>query len=148
MAEQLKNLAERYFRGVYGGDPSVVNELAGEDIVSSYPIFEQLFGSPVVRGRAAMAAFAQRFGAKWIEPRITIHETVAEGDRVVLVWSFRARDRDAVGQAGSADGQAHSWGGITLLRFNGAGQIVEEIGEESAPGPIGRLRAGDATGES
>ena len=150
MAEQLRNLAEQYFRAVYGGDPSVVNELAGEDIVSSYPIFEQLFGTPVIRGRAAVAAFAKRFGTKWSDAHITIHESVEEGDRVVLVWSFRARDSDASRQPASPTDREQAWGGITLLQFNSSGKVVSEIGEESAPGPSGRLAesAGSVSCES
>jgi hypothetical protein len=148
MAEPLRNLAERYIRAVYGGELLVVNELAGDEIIVSYPIFEQLFGTPVLRGRAAVAAFAKRFGAKWLEPQITIHESVAEGDRVVLVWSFRARDRDAIQPGESPADRKQAWGGITVLQFNSSGQVVKEIGEESAPGPFGRLQTGDAAGES
>jgi hypothetical protein len=36
-------------------------------------------------------------------------------------------------------GQKKSWGGITLIRFNEAGKIEAEIGEESEPGSIERM---------
>ena len=61
MGTDLKSIAERYLRGLYGGDPSVVDRFASEDIISSYPIFEQLFGTPTIRGREALAAFSVRF---------------------------------------------------------------------------------------
>jgi hypothetical protein len=35
--------------------------------------------------------------------------------------------------------EEHSWGGITLYRFDEEGKIVAEIGEESAPGPLERV---------
>jgi PBP1b-binding outer membrane lipoprotein LpoB len=38
---ERKAVAERFFRGVYGGNPTVVDELAGPDIVVSYPIFQE-----------------------------------------------------------------------------------------------------------
>lgn len=59
---------------------------------------------------------------------------------MVLVWSFSARDTEAeAGEAGSA------WGGISLFRFDAEGKITAEIGEESSPGPMGRL--GKTVGE-
>ncbi len=143
MDDDLRQVAERYFRGVYGGDSAVVSELAGEDVVCTYPIFASLFGAPAIRGRAAVAAFARRFGARWADARITIHESVAEAGRVVLIWSFRARQREGGGGPGAPAAPEQAWGGITLFRFDAAGKIVAEIGEESAPGPVGRLRTDD-----
>lgn len=139
MEELRKARVERYIRGVYGGDPSVVDELAGDEIVSSYPIFTELFGAPTVRGREAMKQFVNRFGSRWTQARLSVHEAIEEGDRVVLVWSFRARRRGAGGQGQPPTDKEHRWGGITLFRFNSEGKIVAEIGEESSPGPFARL---------
>lgn len=126
-----RDAAERYFRGVYGGDPSVVDDLADDDIVVSYPIFETVFGAPVIRGRDAARRFAIRFAQRWTEPDMTIHESLVDGDVVVLIWSFRAK----------RDGSSHAWGGMTCVRFGASGRIVEDVGEESKPGPIARLQA-------
>lgn len=138
MNDKRHIVAERYFRGVYSGDPSVVDALAAEDIVCSYPIFERLFGTPALRGRQALKAFVRRFGSRWAEPQLTVHETVAEGARVVLLWSFRARSVDVAESAAAASRYTHEWGGITLFRFDDAGKIAAEIGEESTPGPWAR----------
>ncbi len=140
---EYKARAERFFQGVYGCDPSVVDDLAGDDIVVSYPIFEKLFNAPAIRGREAVNNFATGFCSRWADAQITFHEAVAEGDRVVLVWSFRARDIGSAQQDVPPTNEEHSWGGITLFRFDGAGKIVAEIGEESEPGPVERLEAGD-----
>jgi hypothetical protein len=134
---ERKALAERFFRGVYGCDPSVVQELGGDDIVISYPIFQNLFDTPAIRGREAVEQFATGFCNRWKDAQITIHEAVAERDNVVLVWSFQARNVES--------GQQAAWGGITLFRFDGTGKIVAEIGEESEPGPVERLAADGAT---
>ncbi len=136
-AAERKAVAERFFRGVYGCEPSVVPELGGDDILISYPIFEDLFDTPAIRGRESVEQFATGFCSRWKDAEITIHEAIAEGDRVALLWSFQARN--------VASGERSSWGGITLLRFDGTGKIVAEIGEESEPGPVERLAAGGAT---
>jgi hypothetical protein len=139
-----KAVAERYFRGVYGCQPSVIDELAAEEIAVTYPIFQTLFQSVSIRGRQAVKEFAARFCSKWTDARISIDDAVVEGDQVVLVWSFQARDTASVPTGEPPAHQEHRWGGITLFRFDGAGRIVAEIGEESEPGPIARLKEGTA----
>jgi hypothetical protein len=139
MEAEHKALAERFFRGVYGCDPSVVDDLAGDDIVVSYPVFEKLFNTPAIRGREAVKEFAIGFCKRWTDAQIIIHETVAEEDRVILIWSFRARNVGSGQQGKPSTYQEHSWGGITLYRFDEFGKIVAEIGEESEPGPIERI---------
>jgi predicted SnoaL-like aldol condensation-catalyzing enzyme len=133
MNTDLKTIAERYLRGLYGGDPSVVNELASEDIISSYPIFEQLFGTPTIRGREAMVAFSVRFAKRWGNQHFEIFESLQDSNKVVLVWVFEAQRND------QETDDRQQWGGITFFRFNRSGQITEEIGEESSPGPVARL---------
>jgi len=138
---ERKAIAEHYLRGVYGCDSAVVDDLAGDGVVISYPIFEELFSSHALRGRKAVKEFSDRFCSRWEDARITVHDAVADGDSVFLLWSFSARF------VGSETGQSvdpppdqvQSWGGITLYRFDEAGKIVEEVGEESAPGPFERL---------
>jgi len=139
-------VAERYIRGVYGSDTSVVDDLASDEIVISYPIFESLFGTPAIRGREAVKAFVTRFGQKWVEPEVDFHEALVDGDRVVLLWSFRARDAAPPGPEQAAANQEHHWGGMTLIRFDETGKIVLEVGEESEPGPAGRLAGRAAAG--
>lgn len=132
--------AERFFRGIYSGDPSVVDELASPDIVVTYPIFATLFGTPVLRGKEAVKEFSIRFAKKWVEPEIVLDEVISEGRRVVLVWSFQARDRGD-GNTETATAPVKRWGGITVFHFDGTGRIAAEFGEESQPGPFGRLRS-------
>ncbi len=126
-----KALAEEFFRGVYGCDPSVVDQLAGDDVVISYPIFETLFDRPGIRGRDAVRGFATNFCKKWTNAQVTIHDSVSEGDKVVLVWGFKARN--------TGDGKEHEWGGLSLFRLDESGKIVAEMGLESTPGPFERM---------
>ena len=61
---------------------------------------------------------------------------------MVLMWSFRARDAGLGLQGNPPTYQEHRWGGITLFHFDESGRIEAEIGEESTPGPVGRLAKG------
>ena len=131
--------AEEYLRGIYGGDPSVVDRLTSEDIVVSYPIIQSVEGAPTLHGRDAVWALAERFSKKWSDPRLKIHETVFEGNRLVLLWSFRARSRDKTSPGQPSSDSEYSWGGITLIRFDDQGKVSAEIGEESSPGPMARV---------
>jgi uncharacterized protein (TIGR02246 family) len=130
---------ERFMRGVYGCDPSVVDALAADSVVLSYPIFEQLYHTPALRGRPAVRSFAEGFCSRWKEGRLTVHESLADGDNVVLVWSFRARFVGSESPGGPAAGEEQAWGGITFYRFDDSGKITAEIGEESTPGPMARV---------
>lgn len=136
--ESRKDLAERFLRGVYACGPSEVEELASDDIVLSYPVFETIFGTPALRGREAVLAFAARFCERWEDREITIHAAVEEGDSVVLIWSFRARSTAPESSEPASTNEMQSWGGITFYGFDSAGRISAEIGEESNPGPQGR----------
>lgn len=137
--EQQKTIAEKYFRGIYGCDSTVVDELASDNITVSYPIFQKIFNKSAIRGKDAVRNLANRFCSRWSEPKVTFHEAVAESDKVMFVWSFKARNVGSIQPGVSPTGQEESWGGITFIRFNKDGKIEAEIGEESSPGPIGRI---------
>lgn len=146
LAAERRDQAERFFRGVYGCGPEVVDELAADSVVLSYPIFADLYGTPAFKGREAVRGFAERFCSRWDEARFTFHERLADGDNVVLVWSFRARFVGPASPEGPAPGEEQAWGGITLYQFDDSGRIIGEIGEESTPGPMARLAEDTPTG--
>ena len=131
-----ERIAIAFLEGLYAGDTSVVDRYAGDDIVISYPVFEQLFGTPTIEGREAVRNFSARFASRWVDGKVSIHETVTDGDTVVLVWGFSARDAASDGPAAEA---RTSWGGITVYRFDADDRIVLELGEESDPGPASRV---------
>jgi len=143
LGAQRKATAERYFHGIYECDSSVVDELAADSIVVSYPVFETIFGIPAVRGSQAVKDFARHFCSRWIDGETTIERLVYEGDDVVLVWRFKAKN-GIPGEDGSPPTyEETAWGGITLIEFDRDGKIMAEVGEESTPGPFGRLEADD-----
>ena len=90
----------------------------------SYPIFAELYNTPVFRGQEAVRRFAERFCSRWKEAQFTFHESLADGDNVVLVWSFRARFVGSESPGGPVPGEEQGWGGITLYQFDDSGQIA------------------------
>lgn len=133
-----EGLAIEFLRGVYGGDPTVVDRLAAPDIVVSYPIFDEVLGAPSIQGREAVREFATGFGERWIDSEVTVHSMVSDADTVVVLWGFRARPAGS----GGGDDEAlpeRRWGGITLYRFDSDDRVVLEVGEESDPGPAARV---------
>ena len=135
-----KRLAVDFLRGIYAGDPSVVDNIAAPDIVVSYPIFGEIFKKPAIRGREAVRDFAIGFGERWVDANVTVRRVMAHGNEVVVVWDFQARSASP-GNSGEAESTKTAWGGITIYRFNGSDQIMLELGEESTPGPSARVPA-------
>ena len=135
-----KKLAVEFLRGVYTGDSSVVDQIAAPDIVVSYPIFGEIFSSPAIRGREAVRNFSIGFSKRWVEPIITVHHAMADGNTVVLIWEFQAKSTNP-GDSGKTESGKSAWGGVTIYRFNDSDQIMLELGEESTPGPLARVPA-------
>ena len=144
VTDQQKKLAERLLRSVYGGQPSGIDELISDNIVSSYPIFEQIFKTKAIRGREAFKNFANHFSKKWKDPEITIHERIGENNKVVFIWSFSATMMNDDGNGNTIPGESFSWGGFTYYEFDESNKINLEIGEESTPGPFSRLKVADS----
>jgi hypothetical protein len=141
MGNSLNVQAELFFRGVYGGDPSIVDKLASDGIIVSYPIFERLFNTKAIHGQKAVKDFATGFSKRWADIKIIIHESVTENNKVVLIWSFEGRNVGSVQEGEVPTNQRQRWGGITFYRFDDNGKIISEIGEESIPGPFERSEA-------
>jgi hypothetical protein len=133
--------AEQYLRALYSGDVAGVDGLVSEDIVISYPAFENLFGTSAIRGRKSARDFAIHFSGRWTDQKLKIHESISQGEKVVLLWEFSARYLGSSSPKPPATHERSTWGGITLIEFDGSGRIRAEIGEESSPGPIGRTNS-------
>ncbi len=135
---EYKAKAEQFFRGVYGCNASAIDELASDDIALSYPIFQQIYNTPTIRGLEAVKNFSKRFCSRWADAKITIHDSIAENNQVMLLWSFQARNVGAIGGNDAPTNEVHGWGGISYFHFDESGKIVSEVGEESDPGPHAR----------
>ena len=131
----LSGTAEAFFRGVYGCAPEGLVEISNPGVALSYPIFERLYDTSVIRGLESVTDFSASFCRRWASPTISIDQTIDDGERVVLVWSFSAIDQLAQDSAQTRQ----SWGGISVFDFDDSGRVLEEFGEESSPGPTARL---------
>jgi hypothetical protein len=98
-----------------------------------------LYKKKAIRGRKSVREFSERFCRNWKDARFTFHESIAEGNKVVLVWSFNARNAGTDHKDAETTNHEHSWGGITVIRFDKTGKIISEVGEESEPGPYERI---------
>jgi hypothetical protein len=139
-AVKYKALAERFFREEYGTNPSVVDEFAAEDIVVSYPSYQRFFGTSNIRGHEAVKKLSAGFCSRWKETQVTFQESIAEGNSVALVWSFKGRMVGSPSPDIQPTNKIESWGGITIYNFNKEGKILREYGLESVPGPIERMQ--------
>ena len=110
-----------------------MDALAADDIKVSYPIFRSIFGRPTLQGLQEVREFARGFNQRWADPQISIEETVEAAGRVVLRWSYQARDVGSRPGDSPPTNKVHRWTGITIYRFDERGKIVAEVGEESAP---------------
>ncbi|CAG5087748.1 nuclear transport factor 2 family protein [Parvicella tangerina] len=131
--EEFKKHSEQLFHSVYGGNLSEIDSLISDDIVASYPIFEQIFGSKSIQGREAYKNFAIGFNKRWTDAKINIHETIAEDKSVVLVWSFSAKRIKTEQDTSEVEKNLYSWDGITLYHFNEMGEVISETGKEGSP---------------
>ena len=127
------------FKSVYEGDISNIEKIASEKIVVSYPIFLKKFNQNALHGLEAYKQFASNFNSNWKDGEVTIHESISDGNKVVLIWSFKGTRVNLTDQDSKTE-QEFSWGGISVFRFDDFGKIVEEFGEESNPGPFNRLK--------
>ncbi len=131
----LADRAKEYLRAVYQNQPDQISEYIAEDMVMTYPIFQELFGKPGFRGSNEVENFARGFNERWEEGDLVIHEALQNDSKIALVWSF-----SAIWSADTSRQRQH-WGGITLLHFNESGQIIAEAGLENALGPHELLQA-------
>jgi len=135
-----KTIAEKYFRGIYGCDPSVVDRFANDSISVSYPVFMRLFNKTEIKGKKSVKNFASGFCSKWEEAQITIHDSILEENKLVLFWSFNAKFVGESQLNGPEKNTEHAWGGISLFLFDDEGKILSEIGEESPDGMFYHLK--------
>ena len=139
--DNQSSTAESFFRAIYGCAPENLTGVANPDVATSYPIFETLFDTQVIRGLDAVVAFSNSFCRRWGEPSIAIDDVIGDSDQVVLVWSFSANDQLAEDPAHARQ----SWGGISVFSFDDLGRVLSEFGEESSPGPSARMATSAAT---
>ncbi len=106
-----KQVARRYLEDFWNGDDvSVIDALVTPD-VTGYPGSGQaLQGSEVFKQRHA--ALRQVYS----EPHFAVEDLIAEGDKVLLRWSFCGRHSGPI-MGAAPTGKQITVGGMNLFRF-------------------------------
>ena len=133
--EKNKAIARRFSQILGKADLGLIDELASPEITVYYPAFPQ-----VIKGVAAFKERLTRFRAAFGDADMPIEEEIAEGDRVVLRWSFSATHQAEYppGSGIPPTGKRVKWTGITIYRIVD-GKVVDERGEEDIFGLMRQL---------
>ena len=137
--QELKTIAERYFRGIYGCDSTVVYISLLITSQSAIQYSKKYLTNLQSRGHDAVKHFSSHFCSRWNEAKISFPGNCCRVKQGSFDMDFKARNVGALQPDVPPTGEVKSWGGISLIRFNKAGKIEAEIGEESEPGPIERI---------
>jgi predicted ester cyclase len=120
--EKNKAIARRYNQIWSKGDLSIIDELASPEITVYFPAMPK-----VIKGIEALKEYFRRYPSLFGDGDIKVEEEIAEGDKVVLRWSFSFTHLGALGIP--ATGKRLKWTGISIYHIVG-GKVVDERGEE------------------
>jgi steroid delta-isomerase-like uncharacterized protein len=133
--EDNKHLALRLYDALNSGDVVAAGELVTDDYVENDPLPGQGTGREGLVDRFSMIV-------NGLAPRFTVHDVVAEGDRVVVRWTNAGTH---VGEFAGipATGQTFTIGGIDMYRVID-GRLAEhwhQLDQLSMLGQLGLLPA-------
>jgi steroid delta-isomerase-like uncharacterized protein len=107
-----RKFGEVWFEEVWNkGRREIITELMPPDVV----IHD---GNDTLRGPAEFEAFFDRLHSAFSEMRVTVHETIAEGDTECYRWTSTMR-HTGDGLGFPATGKVCRTTGITIVRFGG-----------------------------
>src|SRR3984893_6215478 len=120
MSDQNKALYRRILEEVWNqGKLDVIDELWAADSVT----YDASFPSGSNTGPQASRQFVQTTRAAFPDVRFTIHDQIAEGDKVVTRWTMTGTHRDAL-MGIPPTGRRVTVTGISIARFQ-AGRLGE-----------------------
>ena len=130
--EKNRAIAQR-FAQVWGkGELAIIDELASPTISVYYPTFPQ-----VIKGGEAFKQQLTEFRSAFPDGDIRVEEQIAEGEKVVLRWSFSGTHQGQL-KGIPATGKKVKWTGISIYRISD-GKVSEERGEEDIFGLLRQL---------
>jgi len=132
--EKNKTIA-RHFVQIWGkGDLSLIDELASPEITMYYPAFPRVVNGITGLKKFFTVGIPSIFGDRDVQ----VDEVIAEGEKVVLRWSFSLTHKGEWPQGTPATGKRLKWTGITIYRIVN-GRVVDEKGEEDYFGAFRQL---------
>ena len=132
--EKNKTIARRFVQIWGKGDPDLIDEIASPEITLYYPALPR-----VAKGIAAVKKFftvgiPSIFGDRDVQ----VDEVIAEGEKVVVRWSFSVTHIGEWPLGTPATGKRLKWTGITIYHIVN-GRVVDEKGEEDYFGAFRQL---------
>lgn len=121
--EENKNIALRFIQVWGDGDLDMIEQLAASSLSVNYPIM-----SKTVQGSRIFRKVMENFRSAFPDSRLIADEVIAEGDKVVIRWSFSGTHQGTLLNL-PASGKTVKWTGITIYRIIDR-KVVEERGEE------------------
>ncbi len=131
--------AMQYFKSVYVEDSGQLEKLISDNIVVTYPVFQEIFNKVGFSGKEEVIQFANHFKQKWYERSVKFRDVITEENKVVLIWTCTGK-QVAENPTNTDDAQKQTWGGITVIYFNDSGKINAEFGLENDTGPFELLQ--------
>lgn len=125
--ENNKAIARRFIQVWGDGNLDVVDELAAPSLVVRYPTIPQ-----VIQGSRAFRHVLAGFRSAFPDSALRVEEEIAEGEKVVIRWSFSGTHKGDILGVPPTDKKV-TWTGITIYRIVD-GKVVEEQGEEDFAG--------------
>ena len=116
-----KAIAHRFAQVWSAGCLHIVDELAAPDIVVSYPMPPE-----PIRGTEAFKVFLTELIAGLPDVKVTVDDTIAEGDQVACRWTWRGTHEGPL-FGFPPTGKPVQISGFTFYRIAG-GKVVEETG--------------------
>ena len=131
--EKNKAIARR-FSQVWGtANLDIIDELASPELTVRFPAFPD-----VIKGIAAFKETLARLRSAFGNGDVQIEEEIAEGEKVVLRWSYSATHQAEFPPGLRATGKRLKWTGISIYRIID-GKVVEDRGEEDYLGILRQL---------
>jgi steroid delta-isomerase-like uncharacterized protein len=131
-AEENKASALR-FAQIWGQAPlELIDELASPELTVSYPLLPETVHGP---GAFKQVILGIRSALPDVESEV--HETIAEGDKVVTRWTIRGTQTGELNGI-PPTGKYVTLSGITIFRIVD-GKVVEESGQEDGLGLLQQL---------
>jgi ketosteroid isomerase-like protein len=96
--EENKRLARLYFETMQAGNLDVFDEIMADDFIvhaihGKYSIV--INADDDERGPASFKKFAVEWRETYPDGQVTLDEVVAEGDRIIMLWTFNGTQRGA-----------------------------------------------------
>jgi len=128
MSTEVNKTIVRRFAQVWGnGNLDIIDELAVPTLLVKYPIIPQ-----VIKGKEAFKKLLLGFRSAFPDADIDTGEEIAEGNKVVISWSFSGTHRGTF-MGIPPTGKKVKWTGISIYQIVD-GKVIEEKGEEDALG--------------